>query len=197
MRRMNAQDAPMIKIIICGDYGVGKTSLVKRLVNEEVTPQYDSTVGVDFKVRKYPLKREDQGDVMIQWVIWDLAGHWRFNKITSTYFKGAKAGMLVFDLLQPKTLKTLNLWVDRLLEELNHPIPLILVGNKVDCRKKSSNVCFPKEEATHFAKELGDRLKLEDSIPYIETSAKNDVNVSEAFNKLIDRYKNVKSEKSF
>lgn len=193
---MNAQDVPTIKIIICGGYGVGKTSLAKRLVNEEVTPQYDSTVGVDFKVRKYPLKIKDQGDIMIQWVIWDLAGHWRFTEITSSFFKGAEAGMLVFDLPRPKTLETLNRWVDRLLEELDQPIPLILVGNKVDWRKKSSNVCIPKEDAINFAKEVENRLGSDFTVPYIETSAKNDTNVSKAFNKLITLYKESKSKKS-
>lgn len=196
MRRMNAQDVPMIKIIICGDYGVGKTSLAKRLVNEQDTPQYDSTVGVDFKVRKYPLKIKDQGDVMIQWVIWDLAGHWRFSEITSSYFKGAEAGMLVFGLTRPKTLKALNLWVDRLLEELNQPIPLILVGNKVDWRKKNAKACIPKEKAKKFAEEIENRLGSDFTVPYIETSSKNDVNVSKVFNKLIALYKEAKSKKS-
>lgn len=193
---MNAQDVPTIKIIMCGGYGVGKTSLAKRLVNEEVTPQYDSTVGVDFKVRKYPLKIKDQGDIMIQWVIWDLAGHWSFTEITSSFFKGAEAGMLVFDLPRPKTLETLNRWVDRLLEELDQPIPLILVGNKVDWRKKNSNVCIPKEDAINFAKELENHLGSDFTVPYIETSAKNDTNVSKAFNKLITLYKEIKSKKS-
>ncbi|NIQ06791.1 MAG: GTP-binding protein [Candidatus Korarchaeota archaeon] len=177
------------KIIVMGDYGVGKTSIAKRLVGEGFTQFYNRTIGVDFKIKRFPISFRDQ-EIPVKWVIWDLAGDWTFNNITSDFFKGAKAGMFIYDIPRPDTLESLWLWANRLKKEFKDPIPVILVGNKRDWRGRA-DTCVPKETAKQYAQKLKDLLHANFDIPYVETSARENENISKAFTMLIDLYKEV------
>lgn len=179
--------ARLAKIIIMGDYAVGKTSLAKRIVGEEFSPLYDKTIGVDFRIRKFPINVEEE-EIPVKWVLWDLAGHWEFSEITSDFFQGAKAGLFVFDIPRPKTLESLWVWGERLKQEMEKAIPVTLVGNKKDWRGKA-NTCVSRETAENYTKKLESLLETDFEIPYIETSAKNDEHVMEAFQTLIKLYK--------
>lgn len=184
-------DVPTAKIIIMGDYGVGKTSLAKRLVGEGFQHRYEKTIGVDFKVSQLPIAI-NHSEIDVEWVIWDLAGHWNFQDIRVEFFKGAKAGMFVYGIPRPKTLEDLWRWAKRLDKILERPIPVLLVGNKKDLRGKT-DTCVPRETAEEYAKRLQNLLNTNFEIPYIETSAKNDENVSHAFQSLVNLYKRAKS----
>lgn len=184
-------DLPPAKVIIMGDYGVGKTSLAKRLVGEGFQQRYEKTIGVDFKVSQLPIPI-DHSEIDVEWVIWDLAGHWNFQDIRSDFFKGAKAGMFVYGIPRPKTLEALWRWGKRLKKALERPIPAILVGNKKDMRGEV-DTCVPRETAEEYAKKLQNLLNTNFEIPYVETSAKNDEKVEHAFQSLVHLYKRVEA----
>ena len=76
-----------------GDYGVGKTAIIRRYTSGEFTPNYKLTIGVDFAVKKLV---RDSSSITLQ--LWDIAGHERFGHMTHVYYKYAIAAIIVFDL---------------------------------------------------------------------------------------------------
>lgn len=155
----------LFKLIIIGDSGVGKTSLLLRFTDHIYTDSYVSTIGVDFKINTLELDAK-----VIKLQVWDTAGQERFKNITSSYYRGAHAIILVFDLTEPTSFANIANW----LKEVNiHALPHVhklLIGNK--CDSISHRVV-----SYEVAKEFADVMNMR----YIETSAKDATNVQEAF----------------
>jgi small GTP-binding protein len=101
-------------------------------------------------------------------LIWDIAGQEIFNKVREKYYAGAKAAFVVYDVTRPETLEGARKWIEDLKRFIPGSIPLVVVGNKIDLRRKVS-----KEEGDRFAKNL-------DAI-FIESSAKTGENIPEVF----------------
>ena len=152
------------KFLTVGDSGVGKTSLIQRFckkVFEEQTP----TVGVEFMVRKIKIN-----DSPIQLQIWDTAGQEQYYSLAKTYYRDAVGVLLVFSYSSHSSLESMEKWLSEV-RSLCHPhVKILLVGNKIDLTDERK---IPKAEIESFIS----RHHLE----YIETSAKENINVSEAF----------------
>jgi small GTP-binding protein len=169
-----ASKPPLYKIVMLGDSGVGKTSLVARLTNPSAPLNHDisATMGIEFDTQ---LLDTPHGRVKAQ--IWDTAGQERFARVLlPTYFRKARGVVLVFDTTSLKSLESLGeRWMVQLCDHANSDdLAKLLVGNKcdlVDQREVST------ERAMAFCKEYG--------MEYIETSAKSGSNVLEAFEKLV------------
>jgi len=160
----------LFKLVIIGDSGVGKSSLLYRYCDDAYTEWYVSTVGVDFKIKTINVK-----DKVVKLQIWDTAGQERFRTITSTYYKNAHVVMIVFDITDEESFTHIPVWLEDLRKGLrisdndNLP-PIILIGNKKDLELKR---VIKYEDASEFAKI--------NRMTYIETSAKNDIAVGDAF----------------
>ena len=99
------------KVLILGESRIGKTSILKRLNNEEFTEQTISTVGIDFINVFYDIE-----SVCVKLQIWDTAGQERFRTITRNYYRNTKGIVLVFDLTDRETYQKLEYWLDSLVE---------------------------------------------------------------------------------
>lgn len=88
----------LVKVIVIGDSGVGKTNLITRFCQNHFKDSYVATIGVDFKIKTLPI-----GDKKFKMQIWDTAGQERFKNITQTYYKGAAGILLVYSITQPSS----------------------------------------------------------------------------------------------
>jgi Ras-related protein Rab-1A len=155
----------LFKLIIIGDSGIGKSSLLNRFADNIYTDSYISTIGVDFKIRTL----EVDGRV-IKLQIWDTAGQERFRTITSSYYRGAHGIMLVFDITNPDTFQNLTQWLKEVDNYAKEDVRKILVGTKSDLADKRK-VAYA--DAVEYAKDNG--------MDYVETSSKTASNVEFAF----------------
>jgi len=158
-----------LKIMILGNAGVGKTSILERYVNKAFTGNYKVTIGADFLTRDLVV---DAQKIKLQ--IWDTAGQEKYRSLGIAYYRGADACMLVFDVADKTTFKDLDKWVEAFLaqipEEKAKNFPIILLGNKAD---KPDRI-VSAEMAKKWCAEHED-------VPFYETSAKLGQGLEEAF----------------
>ena len=160
------------KILILGDSKVGKSCFLTRYADKTYQEDYLSTIGMDYKIKNYEL---ENGDI-IKLYIWDTAGQDRFRSITSNYYKGADGIILIYDITKQETFNNVRNWITSIKEEAPAKVVLILVGNKVDDEK---NRAVPQSE--------GEKIADEYNLPFLECSAKSDINVTETFDVLIKK----------
>lgn len=127
-----------LKLVVIGDYGVGKSSLITRYIKDKFDSDYISTIGVDFLVKEIDLKEEE--DAMAKIVIWDIGGQQAWRKKLRLYLKGADGAIVVCDLTRPKTANNISMWIDYLQQYTNSNLPFIVVGNKIDLEEKSASI---------------------------------------------------------
>ncbi|MHA2250936.1 MAG: Rab family GTPase [Candidatus Kariarchaeaceae archaeon] len=163
------------KILILGDPGVGKSSLVRRFVHGKFQAQYLMTIGME-PYSKY----ETINDVKVCYAIWDIAGADSFKIMHRIYFQGAVGSVVVFDLTRRESFDKVDDWIQNARNSAPNQL-IILFGNKNDLEDRQ----VTNEEAFEKAKKLN-------CINYFETSALTGENVDPAFNnlgsKLLDRY---------
>ncbi|CAF2128690.1 unnamed protein product [Rotaria magnacalcarata] len=159
----------LLKLLLIGDSGVGKSSLLTRFSDDSFTESYLSTIGVDFKIRT--LKHNGK---KIKLQIWDTAGQERFRTITATYYRGAQGIIIVFDLTNLESFDNIKNWLTEIERNGPEDVKKLLVGNKCDLASERV-VDYAK------AKKFADSLH----ISYIETSAKGSSNVEPIFQTLI------------
>jgi small GTP-binding protein len=155
--------------IIIGCAGVGKTALLKRLVDDNFTECLDSTVGVEFD--STVLTVDDQ-NVRLQ--IWDTAGQEKFRSITKAYYRTAAGVLIVFDVTDRKSFDQLTSWVNDVRTLCDATAMSTLVGAKSDLAEERVVTIL---EAETFAQHS--------HMPYIETSAKTGENVRDAFTRTV------------
>ena len=160
------------KILILGDSKVGKSCFLTRYADKTYQEDYLSTIGMDYKIKNYEL---ENGDI-IRLYIWDTAGQDRFRSITSNYYKGADGIILIYDITKQETFNNVRNWITSIKEEAPAKVVLILVGNKVDDEK---NRAVQQSE--------GEKIADEYNLPFLECSAKSDINVTETFDVLIKK----------
>ncbi|KAL5457073.1 hypothetical protein EMCRGX_G034310 [Ephydatia muelleri] len=153
------------KVLIIGDSCVGKTCLLVRYAEDSFNQTFISTIGIDFKVKTIKIN-----DKSIKLQIWDTAGQDRFFSINVAYYRGAMGILLVYDVTDEKTFKNISRWIGEIENHAPTEVEKVLIGNKCDCTDRRT-----VDTAT------GEKLAKEFGIPYMETSAKENVNVNEAF----------------
>ena len=159
-----------IKILLLGDTSVGKTCFLKRYTDDTFQDAYLSTIGFDYKFKVVTLKSGKEVKVQI----WDTAGQERFRTIAKSYYRGAHGIILVFDVTNQKTFDNIKMWVNQIKDEASSKVCVILVANKIDSEER----VVSQEDAKALAKTY--ELKL------YEASAKENINVTEAFQDLIE-----------
>lgn len=161
------------KVLLVGESGVGKTSLIRTLTGCPFSHNMLSTVGVDFV--KVPFE-VDGAKIKLQ--IWDTAGQERFRSITRFQYRATKGLMLVYDVTSKESFETLEYWIQTIEKDFDHngnePIPIILVGNKCDLESK-------KVVSYQCGKSLSEKNFF---AGFYETSAANGSNVRQSFQSL-------------
>lgn len=154
----------LLKVIILGDSGVGKTALMNQYVNKKFSSSYKATIGADFLTKEVMID-----DKLVTLQIWDTAGQERFQSLGVAFYRGADVCILVYDVTNPKSFDALDSWREEFLMQASPPdienFPFVVLGNKID-RENDRRV--PKTKAKKWAN-------------YFETSAKEAVQVEAAF----------------
>lgn len=160
----------LYKILLIGDSGVGKSSLLLRFADNAYNECYISTIGVDFKVRM--IHKESK---VIKLQIWDTAGQERFRTITSSYYRGSHGIIIVYDVTNIESFNNVKIWLNDISRYAGSNVSKILVGNKSDLSNK-------RQVDYNVAKAFAN----EHDVPFMETSVKDAVNVEAAFMMLLD-----------
>ncbi|KAF6032499.1 RAB10 [Bugula neritina] len=155
----------LFKLLLIGDSGVGKTALLFRFSDDAFNTTFISTIGIDFKI-----KTVEMAGKKIKLQIWDTAGQDRFHTITTSYYRGAMGIMLVYDITNQRTFDNISKWLSNIDEHANEDVEKMLLGNKADMEDKRQ---ISSEKAMMVAKQH--------NIPFMETSAKTNINVEKAF----------------
>ena len=164
MSNNNKNYDSIMKILLIGDSGVGKSCLLVRFVEDKFSPSFITTIGIDFKI-----KTVDINGKKIKLQLWDTAGQERFRTITTAYYRGAMGIILVYDVTDERTLANVKQWFKTVNDHASDDAQLLLVGNKSDMDTR----VISYEQGEALAQELG--------LPFIESSAKDDSNVNEIF----------------
>ena len=137
----------LYKLLMIGDSGVGKSSLLLRFASDQFEDSYMTTVGLDFKIRTV----EVDGKV-VKLQMWDTAGQERFRTITSSYYRGAQGIIVVFAVDDTKSFENVKTWVTEIERYAGEGVVKLLVGNKCDLEARTVS----KEEAEKFAEGASD-----------------------------------------
>ena len=152
-------------MLLIGNSGVGKSSLLLRFADDVFTDNFMPTIGVDFKIRTIEV---DSKTIKLQ--IWDTAGQERFKTITSSYYKGAHGIIVTYDITDRESFTAVENWMNEVEKHASDNISRILVGNKSDL-----------EDARQVTFEEGKELAEHYNVRFMETSAKDCKNVDESF----------------
>ena len=160
------------KIVICGDYAVGKTTLVKMFLDGNILSGYKPTIGVDIGRKVIKIDSQD-----ITFQIWDLSGQESFKAIRKQFYARVDGGVLVFDVSRRESYQNIIHWAEEMLEQTGN-IPIILVGNKIDLREKIDD-SIKTDEGILLSRIISKKTGLE--TPFIEASALQRQNNLEPF----------------
>mmetsp|Transcript_22257 Transcript_22257/g.32514 ORF Transcript_22257/g.32514 Transcript_22257/m.32514 type:complete len:224 (-) Transcript_22257:456-1127(-) len=162
----------LFKLLMIGDAGVGKSSMLLRFTDDSFDEHIQSTIGVDFKV-----KHLDVSSKRIKLTIWDTAGQERFRTLTSSYYRGAQGVVMVYDVTRRDSFENLEQWLKEV--KLYSPnngegVVKLLVGNKIDMERQ-----VPREEAEAWARSQG--------MLFLEASAKTRTGIKQCFMEVVQK----------
>lgn len=163
----------LVKLIIIGDSAVGKSCLLLRFCDDEFTPSFISTIGLDYKSKTVILDDSEYNEAQKQKVkiqIWDTAGQEQFKTMTSSFYRSAMGVLLVYDVTYERSFRNIQNWLDIVKENAPEGIEKCLVGSKCDMEGKRQ---VSYAEGAQFAKENG--------MSFFETSSKSNINVEDTF----------------
>lgn len=167
----------LFKIMLIGDSGVGKSSLLSKYACDKFDRSYISTIGVDFKIKTVKHK-----DKIVKLQIWDTAGQERFRTITASYYRGANGIVVAFDLTDTESFENINRWLNEIdINSSGNKISLIIVGTKADLVSKRT-----------VSQEVIKKFVSENKCIYVETSSLTGQNVEKAFSEMVVNLINAK-----
>ncbi|PRP78357.1 hypothetical protein PROFUN_13752 [Planoprotostelium fungivorum] len=165
---MNGKPDYNFKLLLLGESGVGKSCVLLRYADNTFSPNFISTIGVDFKMKTIHLN-----DKTLKMSIWDTAGQERYRTIVASFYRGANGILLIFDVTDINTFLKIRTWIEEIKKNAPESVSIVLVGNKSDI---TAHRMVDAVEAGAFA----DKHR----IKYVETSAKSGEGIQEAFETL-------------
>ena len=160
----------VLRLSILGDSKTGKSSIINRYLGNEFSEDMISNIGIDKQELLMTMK--DGNEMKI--ILWDTAGQERFHSISSSTIKNSQGIIVCFSLVDANSFKNVSEWLSTIREE-SAKIPVVLFGNKCDLVDKRK---VSEEDAKSFASRQG--------IPYFETSAKDNINLEEGLDKILE-----------
>jgi len=161
--------AAILKTVILGDVGTGKTTLLKRFINNVFDSNCMRTIGVDFQTKDFNLDGKE-----LKLMIWDFAGQQRFSYMFPEYLNGTLGGILMYDITNYNSFYHIGKWLS-LIQKTNQKFPIILLGAKLDLDVSRE---IPHEVGVRVAKSLGLN-------GFIECSSKRGENIDLLFETLM------------
>ena len=158
----------IMKLLLVGDSGVGKSCLLLRFVEDKFNPSFITTIGIDFKIRTIESKGKK-----IKLQVWDTAGQERFRTITTAYYRGGMGIVLIYDVTDLRSFENVETWYQTVTQHANEDAQIFLVGNKCD-----------DDSSRQVSTEEGQQLAAKLNVPFLEASAKSNHNVDSIFYEL-------------
>ena len=172
----------IFKLILIGNSGVGKSSIIQRYMKNTFEESYKCTIGVDFLMKTLTINKQ-----LVKLQVWDTAGQEKYKSMVSSYYRGAHVALIVFDLTSHLSFEALPSWIENFYKNGPEQKNTILIGNKKDLVEERQ---VTQEEAELFSQT--------NNMIYFETSAKEGDNIDYVFNytaeKLLEFYKESKTE---
>ena len=159
----------LLKYVIIGDSGVGKSNILLRFINNTFTEEFRSTVGVEFAAKNIEINNN-----IYRVQVWDTAGQETFRSISRAYYKNSVCACVVYDISNYSTFESVQSWIEDCKSQSSKAILLILIGNKSDLND-IRQVTY--DEGAKFAKS--------NNMIFLETSAKTGDNIKKIFNKSV------------
>jgi len=166
-------DILIIKLLIVGDPGVGKSNFIYRYTKDQFSDNSLSSVGFESNSKEIDITDKK---VIVQ--LWDSAGEDKFKSITKNLFSRVQGIIIVYDITNKKSFLSVSNWI-KLINEENNNIPYVLAGNKCDLQKER---VVQEEEGKQFS--------LDNNIDFLETSAKEGLNIMECINNFVKKIVN-------
>jgi len=168
----------LYKILVIGELGAGKTSIIKRYVHQFFSQHYRATIGVDFALKVLNW----DANTLIRLQLWDIAGQERFGNMTRVYYKEAVGAFIVFDVTRTGTFEAVQKWKNDLDSKVQlangNKVPCVLLANKCDQNKEG--IANNPGLLDEFCKDKG-------FMGWFETSAKENINIEEAARFLVEK----------
>ena len=161
------KDTNIYKIVLLGQFCSGKSSLINMYCNDKFNEYTESTIGA-----AYFTKFIEEKNIKLEY--WDTAGQERYDSLCSLYYKNTGAAIILFDITNLKSFDKSKFWINQI-NNFNPDIYITLVGNKCDL-DNDRKISF--EEAKNYAEE--------NNIYYIETSAKENKNINELMENIVN-----------
>jgi len=168
-KNLQLPEGTTLKILLVGDSTVGKTSIICRFADGMFNETQEQSIEVDFPSK---LKEIDVDGSKLKLQIWDTAGQEKFRTITASYYRGAHGVIIVYDISNKESFKNAKHWVRDIELYASESVNRMVVGNKSDLAEKAVST----DEGKQFASDL--------NAPFLETSAKDGVNITQIFEKL-------------
>jgi Ras-related protein Rab-2A len=159
----------LLKYVIIGDSGVGKSNILLRYINGTFSDEFKATVGVEFGAKNIEINNR-----IYRIQIWDTAGQENFRSIARAYYKNSVCACVVYDIANRSSFNSVQSWIDDCTKQTPKSILLLLIGNKSDLNDQRE---VQYEEGAEFAKRR--------NMIFLETSAKNGNNISDIFEKSV------------
>lgn len=161
------------KVVVIGDPAVGKTSLIKRFVQDVFDDRYLNTIGAKVMKKELGVNKPDTGELFdLKLILWDIAGQETFDSVKKAYYRGASGAIVVCDMTRKETMGDMHRWIENLFD-VSGVIPMVIICNKSDLGEE---VKFNKGHVSDDFAPYG--------APVFETSAKTGDNVEMVFHEL-------------
>jgi Ras-related protein Rab-32 len=168
----------LFKVLVVGDIGTGKTSIIKRYVHGIFSNHYKATIGVDFALKVINL----DPNTVVRLQLWDIAGQERFGNMTRVYYKEAVGAFIVFDVTRASTFEAVHKWKHDIDSKVHLPngdtVPVVLLANKCDLSKEG--LVKNSAQMNAYCEEKG-------FAAWYETSAKENLNINTATEQLVQK----------
>ncbi len=161
----------LVKLLLIGDSGVGKSALLARFVDDSFTPSFITTIGIDFKLKTVSMR-----DKRVKLQIWDTAGQERFRTITQAYYRGAMGVLFVFDVTDETSFENVTFWINNVEKNATPNVKRVLVGTKCDLGNE-------RVVETSRAQRFSDSHDMK----FFEASSVSGVGVAEVFTDLTEQ----------
>ena len=162
------------KVVLVGESGVGKTSIITQFIDQTFQEDQQSTTGGTFSTKSVIC----EGGKILKFEIWDTAGQEKYRSLTTMFYKDANAAVMVYDVTRKESFDEIkNYWSNQIKENSPENIILVIAGNKSDLIEQET---VDEEEARNFAKEL--------NAIFISTSAKSSEGINSLFEEIAKKH---------